>query len=65
MASYTKLHAELEARRAAAQANRTRGPCVLVAGPADTGKTSLAYLLAGSAYAGNPGFGGFVIYSLV
>jgi len=45
MAHYMKLHAELEARRAAALASGMRGPCVLVAGPADTGKTSLATLL--------------------
>ena len=46
MTSYLELHLELERRRAAAKANGTAGPRVLVAGPTDTGKSSLCRLLA-------------------
>jgi len=46
MSSYLQLHGELDARRVAALAAGAEGPRVLVAGPADTGKSSLSRLLA-------------------
>ena len=46
MTSYLELHLKLEQQRAAAKANGTAGPRVLVAGPTDTGKSSLCRLLA-------------------
>ena len=46
MTSYVELHMELERKRAVAKANGTAGPHVLVAGPTDTGKSSLCRLLA-------------------
>lgn len=45
MTRYLELHIELENRRAAALASSTSGPRVLVAGPLDTGKSSLCRLL--------------------
>ena len=46
MTSYLELHMELERRRGAAKASGSPGPRVLVAGPTDTGKSSLCRLLA-------------------
>lgn len=45
MISYLELHMELERKRAAAKANGLDAPSVLVAGPTDTGKSSLCRLL--------------------
>ena len=46
MSSYLQLHGELDARRSAALSAGAEGPHVLVAGPADTGKSSISRLLA-------------------
>jgi polyribonucleotide 5'-hydroxyl-kinase len=46
MASYLQLHGELNDRRTAARATGSEGPRVLIAGPVDTGKSSLCRLLA-------------------
>lgn len=46
MASYLQLHGDLDARRNSALASGTEGPRVLIAGPVDTGKSSLSRLLA-------------------
>lgn len=46
MQHYLQLHGELDARRVTALAAAGEGPRVLVAGPADTGKSSLSRLLA-------------------
>ena len=46
MASFLELHGELDARRNAARAAGTDGPRVMIAGPADTGKSSLCRILA-------------------
>ena len=46
MASYLQLHGELDARRGAARATGAEGPRLLVAGPADTGKSSVSRLLS-------------------
>ena len=46
MASFLQLHGELDQRRSAARASAAEGPRVLIAGPADTGKSSLCRILA-------------------
>lgn len=46
MRSYLQLHAELESRRSTATAAGGHAPNVLVAGPADSGKSSLWRMLA-------------------
>ena len=46
MTSYLKLHGDLDLRRSTALASGTEGPRVLIAGPADTGKSSLTRMLA-------------------
>jgi polyribonucleotide 5'-hydroxyl-kinase len=46
MTNYLELHMELEKRRAAASSSISGGPRVLVAGPSDTGKSSVCRLLA-------------------
>lgn len=46
MTSYLELHMEMEKRRAAAAPSTTSGPRILVAGPTDTGKSSLCRMLS-------------------
>ena len=46
MLSHLQLHGELDVRRTAALATGSHGPRVLVAGPSDTGKSSLCRILA-------------------
>ena len=46
MTSYLQLQGELQSMRDLAESSGGQGPCVLVAGPADTGKSSLSRLLA-------------------
>lgn len=46
MASYLELHMALERKRSSARAVGSAGPSVLIAGPTDTGKSSLCRLLA-------------------
>jgi polyribonucleotide 5'-hydroxyl-kinase len=45
MVSYVNLHARLETRRAEAKKRRAHGPRVMVVGPTDCGKSSLARIL--------------------
>jgi polyribonucleotide 5'-hydroxyl-kinase len=45
MVSYVNVHAMVESRREAAAASGGAGPRVLVAGPVDAGKSSLARIL--------------------
>ena len=46
MEQYLSVHGELDTRRHTAQATGGDGPRVLICGPADTGKSSLARILA-------------------
>lgn len=45
MSSYLNTHAQLQRRRELAAAKRSAGPRVLVAGPVDAGKSTLAHVL--------------------
>jgi polyribonucleotide 5'-hydroxyl-kinase len=46
MIGYVNTHIQLEARRDVALANNSNGPRVLIVGPPDHGKTSIAQLLS-------------------